>query len=68
MGEILDLAADLDLIEKRGAFYRYNDGLLGQGRENAKAFLLENPDVADEIEDAVRAHFGLPSLMAPPAD
>ncbi len=64
-GEILDLAADLDLIEKRGAFYRYNDGLLGQGRENAKVFLLENPALSDEIEDAIRAHFGLPSLIAP---
>ncbi len=61
-GEILDLATELNLIEKRGAFYRYNDGLLGQGRENAKAFLNENPAIRDELEDAVRAHYGLPAL------
>jgi recombination protein RecA len=65
MGEILDLGAELELIEKRGAFFRYNDGLLGQGRENAKVFLMENPAIADEIEDGIRAHFGLPPITAP---
>ncbi len=59
-GDILDIGTNLGLIEKRGAFYRYNDGLLGQGRENAKQFLRENPAVADEIEDAIREHYGLP--------
>lgn len=62
-GEIIDLATDLNIIDKRGAFFRYNEGLLGQGRENAKQFLTENPAVADEIEDLVRAHFGLPSIL-----
>jgi recombination protein RecA len=61
-GEIVDLGVELGLIEKRGAFFRYNDGLLGQGRENAKVFLAENPAVRDEIEDQVRAHFGLPPV------
>jgi recombination protein RecA len=65
-GEIIDLGVELGLIEKRGAFFRYNDGLLGQGRENAKQFLTENKAVADEIEDAIRAHFGLPPSVAPP--
>lgn len=65
-GEIVDLGVELGLIEKRGAFYRYNDGLLGQGRENAKLFLKENKAVSDEIEDAIRAHFGLPTTVAPP--
>ena len=64
MGEVLDLGTELELIEKRGAFYRYNDGLLGQGRENAKGFLMENPAVAEEVEDAIRAHFGLPPITA----
>jgi len=63
-GEILDLATELGLIEKRGAFYRYNDGLLGQGRENAKTFLNENRAIRDELEDAVRTQYGLPPLMA----
>jgi len=63
-GEIVDLGTDLGIIEKRGAFYRYNDGLLGQGRENAKQFLSENPEIANEIEDQIRTHFGLPTLGA----
>jgi len=66
-GEIVDLGVELGMIEKRGAFFRYNDGLLGQGRENAKQFLTDNKAVSDEIEDAIRAHFGLPPTVAPPA-
>ncbi|MBL8116763.1 MAG: DNA recombination/repair protein RecA, partial [Anaerolineae bacterium] len=46
------------------AFFRYNDGLLGQGRESAKQFLSQNQAVSDEIEDAIRAHFGLPPVVA----
>jgi recombination protein RecA len=61
-GEIIDLGTDLGIIEKRGAFYRYNDELLGQGRENAKQFLTENESMADEIEDKIRANFELPTL------
>jgi recombination protein RecA len=64
MGEVLDLGTELNLVEKRGAFYRYNDGLLGQGRENAKQFLMENKQVADEIEDTIRTHFNLPPLVS----
>lgn len=55
-GEIVDLGVDLGIIEKRGAFFRYNDGLLGQGRENAKVFLRENQAVADEIEYQIRSN------------
>ncbi|MEZ4667615.1 MAG: recombinase RecA [Anaerolineae bacterium] len=61
-GEMIDLGVELGIIEKRGAFFRYNDGLLGQGRESAKQFLTENPPVASEIEDTIRAHYGLPSV------
>jgi len=53
-GEILDLGAGLDVITKRGAFYSYGDIRLGQGRENAKEFLKQNPELSDEIEQAVR--------------
>jgi len=63
-GEIVDLGVELGIIEKRGAFFRYNDGLLGQGRESAKQFLSQNQAVSDEIEDAIRAHFGLPPVVA----
>ena len=59
-GEIVDLGVELGIIDKRGAFFRYNEGLLGQGREASKQFLMENPAVSDEIEDAIRAHYGLP--------
>ena len=65
-GEIVDLGTDIGLIEKRGAFYRYNDELMGQGRENTKEYLTENPEIADAIEDGIRAHFGLPTLAALP--
>jgi recombination protein RecA len=53
-GDILDLATELSLIDKRGSYYSYGDIRLGQGRENAKAFLRENPDMMDEIDLAVR--------------
>ena len=55
-GDIVDLATQFDVIVKRGAFFSYGDVRLGQGRENAKAFLNQHPDVAAEIEAAVRAH------------
>jgi recombination protein RecA len=65
-GEILDLAVNLNIVEKRGAFFRYNEGLLGQGRENARQFLQENTAVALEIEDLIRQHYGLPPLVSLP--
>lgn len=58
-GDILDLAADLGIINKSGAWYAYKDGKIGQGRENAKQYLKENPDVAAEVEAKVREHYGL---------
>jgi recombination protein RecA len=53
-GDIIDLATGLDIITKRGSFYSYGDIRLGQGRENCKEFLKANPDLADEIELAIR--------------
>jgi recombination protein RecA len=64
-GELIDLGTEMGIIDKRGAFFRYNDGLLGQGRENAKQFLLDNRAIRDEIEEQIRAKFGLPSLLSP---
>jgi recombination protein RecA len=63
MGEVLDIGTQLGIIEKRGAFFRYNDGLLGQGRENSKEFLRENPAVAEEIEQVIRQQFSLGGVM-----
>jgi recombination protein RecA len=59
-GDILDLAVTYALVEKRGAYYRYGETLLGQGRENAKAYLRQNPGVADELANTVRLQAGLP--------
>jgi len=61
-GDILDLAADVDIVNKSGAWYAYNETRIGQGRENAKQFLRDNPDVCQEIENKVRAHYDLPVL------
>ena len=58
-GDVLDLGVEFDIIDKRGAYFRYNDLLLGQGRENAKVFLAENPEILYEIEQMVRAQAGL---------
>ena len=59
-GAIIDLGADMDIIEKRGSFYSFDGSRLAQGRENAKQFLRDNPDIADRIEYLVRGAAGLP--------
>ena len=56
-GDILDVAANLDIVQKSGAWYAYLGEKIGQGRENAKAYLKQNPDVCEEIADAIRAHY-----------
>src|SRR5690554_23925 len=61
VGDILDLGVEYDVLEKRGAYYRYGEELLGQGRENAKAFLQDNKEMMDEIENKVRTAAGLPA-------
>ena len=58
---LIDLAVALDIIDKSGAWYSYNDERLGQGRENVRQFLKENPELADEIEKRVRQAYGLSS-------
>jgi len=64
-GELIDIASELDIVQKSGAWYSYNEERLGQGRENAKQFLKENPDVLREIQAQVRAHYGLDSEFVP---
>ncbi|MEG0214997.1 MAG: intein-containing recombinase RecA, partial [Hungatella sp.] len=60
-GDILDLAAKENIIEKSGAWYAYGGAKIGQGRENAKTYLRDNPAICQEIDDKVRAFYGLPS-------
>ena len=56
-GNILDLAVNLDIVEKSGAWFSYSGTRIGQGRENAKRYLEENPEIMNEIEQKVRANF-----------
>lgn len=58
-GDILDLAAKVDIIEKSGAWYAYSGTKIGQGRENAKNYLRENPAVCEEVEQKVRDYYAL---------
>ena len=58
-GDILDLAAKVDIIDKSGAWYAYNGAKIGQGRENAKNYLRENPAICEEVEQKVRAYYAL---------
>ena len=57
-GEIVDLASDIDIIDKSGAWYSYNGEKIGQGKENVKAFLRNNVELKTEIENKVRKHYG----------
>ncbi|HSG14862.1 MAG TPA: recombinase RecA [Anaerolineae bacterium] len=59
-GDILDLGVDYGLVDKRGAYFRYDDLLLGQGRENAKTYLYENPELCDQLDHLIRLEAGLP--------
>lgn len=58
-GDILDLAANLGIVQKSGAWFAYQDDKIGQGRENAKQYLREHPEVMEEIEHQVRVSYGL---------
>ncbi len=66
-GDILDLAAEVGIINKSGAWYAYEGSKIGQGRENSKQYLKDNPAVCEEIEGKVRAHFGLLDNVSEPA-
>jgi len=61
MGELLDLGVKAGIVEKSGSWFSHADQRIGQGRENAKQFLRENPDIADSIEQAIRQNAGLVS-------
>lgn len=67
-GDILDLAVKENIIEKSGAWYAYQSSKIGQGRENAKIYLRDNPAVCQEVEDKVRSIYGLKALGSGDAD
>ena len=62
-GMLVDLGAELEIVEKSGTWYSYGDLRLGQGKENAKQFLADNPDVAEEVEVRIRAALELPGSV-----
>jgi len=59
---VLDVAVNLDIIKKGGSWFSYNEQRLGQGRENVKQYMIENPDFTDDIENQIRAKMGMPLL------
>jgi recombination protein RecA len=63
-GEILDIGSEAKIVEKSGAWYSYNGERIGQGKDNARQYLKERPELAHEIENKVRAHLGVPQLPA----
>jgi recombination protein RecA len=63
-GEVIDMGVDNKILEKSGAWYAYNGEKIGQGKDNAREFLRENPDIAFEIENKVREAVGIPLLPA----
>ena len=56
-GDILDLAVSIGLVQKSGAWFAYNNEKIGQGRENAKNYLAEHPEVMEELDKKVREHY-----------
>jgi len=70
MGEIIDLGVKAGVVEKSGSWFSYGDQRIGQGRENAKQFLRDNPEISDEIEKTIRANAGMVAeeMMAGPGD
>jgi len=67
-GEIIDIGSELDIVQKSGSWYAYNDERLGQGRENAKQFIKENPEIKNEIYMQIREHYGLEGEKTVSAD
>jgi recombination protein RecA len=63
-GDLLDLGAQIGLVQKSGSWFSYGETRLGQGRENAKVYLREHPEIRLEIENAAREHFGMKPLAA----
>jgi recombination protein RecA len=61
-GEVIDMGVNAQVLEKSGAWYAYNGEKIGQGRDNAREFLRENPQLAREIENKIREHLEIPLL------
>ena len=62
-GEIIDYGVKLDIIDKSGAWFSYKADKLGQGRENARNFLLQNPEISKDIENQILEHLGEQGIL-----
>jgi recombination protein RecA len=67
-GSLIDVGVETGLVRKAGAWYTYEGDQLGQGKENARAFLKDNPDLADELEKRLKEHLGVGAQVDEPAD
>ena len=67
LGELVDIGSIIGMVEKTGSWFSYEGERIGQGRENARTYLVEHPDVARKLENAIREKHGIPTLAAPPA-
>jgi recombination protein RecA len=67
VGDLLDLGVEYDILAKRGAYYRFNDEQIGQGREATKEYLRAHPEISSEIDSLIRSKVGLPQRFAAPA-
>ena len=65
-GNILDTGVNIDIVQKSGAWFSFGDARLGQGRENSKTFLKENPDIAQQIENKIRENFNMAFIKSMP--
>jgi recombination protein RecA len=68
IGDVLDLAVNANIVEKAGAWFSYNNNKIGQGRENSKTFLEQNPEIAEEIKNKILVKFGLAEGAASTVD
>ena len=66
-GNVLDVAVNLDIIKKGGSWFSFGEDRLGQGRENVKQYMIENPDFTDKIENMIREKLGMPLIEASPS-
>src|SRR5581483_9038118 len=67
-GSLIDMGVDNGIVRKSGAWYTYESDQLGQGKENARTFLRDNPDLADEIEKKIKEKLGIGARVDAPAD
>jgi recombination protein RecA len=70
LGELVDLGVKAEVVDKSGSWYSFESERIGQGRENARQFLADNPDISARIENAIRANAGLiaSEMLQPPED